>query len=307
MSILSQQPKIAIIILNWNGLNDTLECLESVKKIDYPNYEIIVVDNGSDDGSAAAVAQRYPEIILIKNESNLGYALGNNKGIQKALESGCDYVFLLNNDTTVDQDCLNELLKIAESNPRIGIAGPKIYLYHDPARVWYAGGEIRFREAISVSSGLFRRDRPSFNIPSEVSFITGCAMLVKRTAIEEVGLLDPEYVSYLEDTDWCWRMARKGFKLVYVPGARVYHKVSQSFGSTPYNEKSMYLMGRNAVIFVKRYGTFFRWLKFIFFFWLSVIYALPRELVRGNHKAVLAKVRGFFDGMKGKSQSPDCG
>jgi hypothetical protein len=122
-------------------------------------------------------------------------------------------------------------------------------------------------------------------------------MLVKRKAIEEVGLLDPEYVSYLEDTDWCWRMARKGFTLAYVPAAKVYHKVSQSFGNVPYNEKSMYLMGKNAVLFVKKYGTFTRWLKFIFFFWLSVLYALPRELIRGNQRAVFAKVKGFFEGM----------
>jgi len=219
--------------------------------------------------------------------------------MEKALEGGCDYVFLLNNDTTVDKNCLKELMKMAGSDPRIGIAGPKIHLYHDPARVWYAGGKICFRESISVSRGLFKRDHPSYNKPGEVSFITGCAMLVKRKAMEAVGLLDPEYVSYLEDTDWCWRMAHRGFKLVYVPGARVYHKVSQSFGSTPYNEKSMYLMGRNAVIFLKRYGTFLRWLKFIFFFWLSVLYALPRETGRGNLKAVRAKSRGFFDGLSG--------
>jgi GT2 family glycosyltransferase len=125
-------------------------------------------------------------------------------------------------------------------------------------------------------------------------------MLVKRKAIEEVGLLDPDYISYMEDTDWCWRMRQKGFKLVYVPRATVYHKVSQSFGNTPYNEKTMYLMGRNAVLFVRKYGNLFRWFKFIFFFWLSVLYAFPRETMRGNYKAVFAKIRGFFDGTREK-------
>jgi hypothetical protein len=295
----ASQPKVIIIVLAWNRLSDTLECLESIRKIEYRNYQIMVVDNGSTDGSADAIAARYPEIILIKNESNLGYAAGNNKGIEKALQMGCDYVFLLNNDTTVDAACLDELIKTAASDSRIGAAGPKIYLYQDPSVVWYAGGDICFREAISVTRGWFKPDRPAFNRPGEVSFITGCAMLVKRKAIEEVGLLDPEYVSYLEDTDWCWRMAQKGFKLAYVPAAKVYHKVSQSFGSNPYNQKSMYLMGRNAVLFMKKHGTFTRWLKLIFFFWLSVLYALPREIVRGNLKAVCAKVRGFFDGLRG--------
>jgi len=300
MSTTPYQPKVFIIILSWNRLNDTLECVESVKKIDYRNFEIMVVDNGSTDGSAEVVEKRYPNITLIKNERNVGYAIGNNRGIEKALEMGCEYVFLLNNDTTIDAACLNELVRIAESDAHIGAVGPKIYLYQNPAIVWYAGGEILFREAISVSRGLFKKDRPSYNTIREVSFITGCAMLVKRKAIEEVGLLDPDYISYMEDTDWCWRMRQKGFKLVYVPSARVYHKVSQSFGNTAYNEKTMYLMGRNAVLFVKKYGTFMRWLKFIFFFWLSVAYALPREAMRSNQKAVFAKIKGFIDGIRGK-------
>ncbi len=292
------QPKVIIIVLAWNRLSDTLECLDSVKKIAYRNYEVIVVDNGSTDGSAETIAARYPDIILLNNECNLGYAAGNNRGIEKALSIGCDYVFLLNNDTTLDAAGLDELIKTAESDSRIGAAGPKIYLYQDPSVVWYAGGDICFREAISVTRGWFKRDHPSYDRPGEVSFITGCAMVVKRKTIEAVGLLDKEYGSYLEDTDWCRRMSHKGFKLAYVPAAKVYHKVSQSFGSIPYNEKSMYLMGRNAVLFVNKYGSYFHWLKFIFFFWLSVLYALPRETARGNLKAVRAKIKGFFDGLR---------
>ena len=297
MTVLSHQPKVIVIILSWNRLNDTLECLESVKKIDYQNFDTIVVDNGSTDGSVEVVGKRYSDIILIRNERNLGFAVGNNIGIEKAMEMGGDYVFLLNNDATIDAACLHELVETSESDSRIGAVGPKILLYQDSTRVWYAGGEILFREAISVSRGLFKKDCPSYNTMREVSFITGCAMLVKRSVIEKVGQFDPEYISYMEDTDWCWRIRQKGFKLLYVPSARVYHKVSQSFGSPPYNEKTMYMLGRNAVLFVKKYGTLIRWLKFIFFFWLSVLYAFPREAMRGNHKAVFAKVRGFFDGI----------
>ena len=295
---ISNQPKVFIIILNWNNLQDTIECLESVKKLDYHNFEIMLVDNGSTDGSIQVLEKRYPEIILLKNERNLGFAVGNNNGIEKAMELGCEFIFLLNNDTTVDRDCLKELVKTAVSDSRIGIVGSKIHLFQDPSMVWYAGGEILFREAISVSKGLFKRDRSSYNTMREVSFITGCAMLVKREAIEKVGLFDPAYISYMEDTDLCWRMKKKGFKLLYLPSARVYHKVSQSFGNTAYNQKTMYLMGKNAVLFVKRYGNVIRWLKFVTFFWLSIIYALPREAIRGNHKAVFAKIRGFLDGIR---------
>lgn len=301
---ITYQPKVFIIVLTWNNLRDTGECLESVRQLDYGNYEIILVDNGSTDGSIRVLEKEYPEIILLKNSANLGFALGNNRGIEKALERGCDFIFLLNNDTTLDRDCLSKLVGLAISDPGIGIVGPKIYLFKEPSIVWYAGGEILFRDAISVTRGLFKKDRPSYNSMREVSFITACAMLVNRKAIEQVGLLDPEYISYLEDTDWCWRIKRKGFRLVYLPSARVYHKVSRSFGNTAYNEKTMYLMGRNAVLFVKKYGSVTRWLKFITFFWLSIIYAFPREVIKRNHKAVFAKIRGFFDGIRGKRQEP---
>ncbi len=296
----SHQPKVCIIILNWNNLQDTVECLESVKKLDYQNFETILVDNGSTDGSVQSLEKRYPEIILLKNETNVGYVVGNNKGIEKAMALGCDFIFILNNDTTVESRCLKELVKTAVSDSRIGIVGPKIYLFQDPSLVWYAGGEILFRDAISVTRGLFKKDRPSYNTMKEVSFVTGCAMLIKSEAIEEVGLFDPHYISYMEDADLCWRMKNVGFKLVYLPTAIVYHKVSRSFGKTAYNEKTMYLMGRNAVLFVKRYGNVTQWLKFILFFWLSIIYAFPRETIRGNHKAVFAKIRGFFDGIREK-------
>ena len=295
---ITNQPKVFIIILNWNNLQDTVECLESVKKLNYQNFEIILVDSCSTDGSVRVLEEEYPEVILLKNERNLGYAVGNNRGIEKAMGLGCEYIFLLNNDTTIDRDCLKELVKTAVSDSHIGIVGPKIYLYQNPSIVWYAGGEILFRDAISVTRGLFKMDRPSYNTMRGVTFITGCAMLVKKEAIEEVGLFDPHFVSYLEDTDLCWRMKKKGFKLVYVPDAKIYHKVSQSFGTTAYNEKTMYLMGRNAVLFVKRYGNFTQWLKFITFFWLSIIYAFPRETMKRNHKAVFAKIRGFFDGIR---------
>lgn len=299
---ISHQPKVFIIILNWNNLQDTVECLESLKKLDYQNFEIVLVDNASTDGSVQVLEEEYPEVILLKNERNLGYAVGNNKGIEKAMELGCDFIFLLNNDTTVDGNCLKELVKTAESDLHIGIVGPKIYLFQDSSLVWYAGGEILFRDAISVTRGLFKRDRHSYNTIKEVSFITGCAMLVRKRAIEEVGLFDPHFESYMEDADLCWRMKKKGFKLVYVPDAKIYHKVSQSFGNTAYNEKTMYLMGRNAVLFVKRYGNFTRWLKFFTFFWLSIIYAFPRETMKRNHKAVFAKISGFFDGIRERKE-----
>jgi hypothetical protein len=299
----ANEPKVFVIILTWNNLQDTAACLESVQTLNYSNYEIILVDNGSTDGSIQVLAKKYPGVILIKNDDNVGFALGNNRGMETALERGCDYIFLLNNDTTLDRDCLSELVRLAISDPRVGMVGPKIYLFQDSSIVWYAGGEIVFREAISVSRGFFKKDRPAYNTGGEVTFVSGCAMLVRRKAIDEVGLFDPGYGFYMEDTDWCWRMRSKGFKLMYLPSARVYHKVSRSFGSTAYNEKTMYLMGRNAVIFVKKYGTFFRWLKFIFCFWLSIIYAFPREVIKGNHKAVFAKVRGFFDGMRIRGQN----
>lgn len=147
---MSKLPKVSIIVLNWNRLMDTSECLETLQKVEYENKEIIVVDNGSSNGSQDYIRRNYHDIMLVENTENLGFAEGNNKGIQLALRNGADYVFLLNNDTIVDRNVIEELIEVAETDILIGFLGPKIYYYNEPNRIWSAGGDYQ--------NGLFKAE-----------------------------------------------------------------------------------------------------------------------------------------------------
>jgi GT2 family glycosyltransferase len=221
---------VYIIVLTWNGKADTLECLQSLQKLSYPNYKIIVVDNASIDGTAEEVLQLYPTVELIRNSLNLRFAGGNNVGIKAALKNQADYILLLNNDTTVAENFLSHLIEAAESDEQVGMAVPKIYYHSDPKRIWYAGGKIDWWSGSISHSGVRETDNGQFEKIKTTDYITGCAMLVKKNVIEKIGILDESYFIYGEDADWSLRVVRAGFKLLFVPKAIIWHKVSVSTG-----------------------------------------------------------------------------
>jgi GT2 family glycosyltransferase len=221
-----KDPKVSIIILNWNGLADTIECLESLKKITYPNYEVIVVDNASSGDDVKVLGERYGDYIhIIQNDRNYGFARGNNVGIRYALDKGTDYVLLLNNDTVVAPDFLDEMVKVAESDERIGIVCPKMYLYSQPDKVHFDG-------AVKVSlwwGTLTDRLKPGDERPViDTEFATGAAMLVRRRTLEQIGLLPEEYFFGIEDIDYSLRALRHNFKIVVARKATVWHKISRT-------------------------------------------------------------------------------
>src|SRR3990170_4180108 len=176
-------PNVVFVILNWNQGEITAECLESLQALTYPNYGVVVVDNGSTDGSQKIISSRFPNITLIENGINLGFSEGNNVGIKYALLQCADYVLLLNNDTVVSPDFLNELVEVAESDPRIGVTTPKIY-YFGGKCIWCAGAHIdwrsgkTFRLRAEEIDGLMEEE-----IPCEVNFVSACCMLVKRCVL----------------------------------------------------------------------------------------------------------------------------
>jgi GT2 family glycosyltransferase len=253
-------PKVAIIILNWNGLADTLACLESLYRMDYPNSEIIVVDNGSVDESVPVIPKRFPAVTLIENGKNMGFTGGNNVGLRHALAQGADYALLLNNDTEVAPDFLRQLVQAMEADPTVGIAGPTIY-YHEQADViWSAGGAIDWRRGSTRMVGLNERDEGQFGAePHTVDFVTGCATLVRQAVMEQVGLLDERFFAYYEETEWCVRVRQAGFKIVHVPQAKVWHKIPlDGRESSPLVH---YYMTRNRLLFLKATGAGLRaWL-----------------------------------------------
>jgi GT2 family glycosyltransferase len=247
-------PKVSIVVLNWNGLENTLECIESLSKINYPDYEIIVVDNGSLDGSAQALKDPRYKITLLENSENIGFSAGNNVGIHHALRLGTDYVFLINNDTVVDPDVLSILVDESKRDVRTGIIGPKIYNYYEPGKVWFAGASIDWKTGESLHLSHEEIDNGKLNSVIEVDRLTGCAMLIKRVVFEEIGLLDPDYFLYFEDVDFCVRARKAGYKNICVQYAKVWHKVSMSTRAKEGSPLHTYYHNRNRLIFLEKHG-----------------------------------------------------
>jgi len=293
-------PKVSIIILNWNGLEDTVECLESLKKITYPNYQLIVVDNGSEGNDADVLRERFGNYIhIIKNDKNYGFTGGNNIGIRYILNnSEPDYFLLLNNDTVVDPEFLTEMVKVAESNPSIGMAGPKAYFYDDPNRFWLVWFEVDMRVGQAFHGRGRKIDRGQYENIRQVGYIPGSCLLVKRKVIQHVGLLDESYVNYWDETDYCFRARKTGYKIVYVPKAKIWHKVQQ----TQKRESGFrwYYRARNHFRFMRSHATksqYRSFLLYFFGFYLWFITGICLIYHRGDVKALLGFYRGVRDGL----------
>ncbi len=238
---------IAVIILNWNGIEDTLECLESVSGIEFENFFVLVVDNGSTDDSCARIKEEYPEVILIENDVNLGFAGGNNVGIRYALANGAEYIFLLNNDTVVDPRILTRLLSASHICGDNGIFGPKIYHHAEPDLVWYGGTRW------DASSLTF--DHNAFGDMENIcstAYVCGCALFIPASVVVRLGWMDIRYFLIFEDVEWCYRARLLGIESYFVPAATVWHKVSSSFGGA-LSPMAVYYHARNFLLWGERH------------------------------------------------------
>ncbi len=246
-------PRVAIIVLTYNGVEDTLACLASLERLDYPreHYCIVVVDNASQDGTPAAVREACSRAVVIENGANLGFAAGNNVGLRYALAQGFDYALLLNNDTEAAPNLLSALVAAAESDPRAGAVGPIIHYHAAPTRVWSAGGWIDWEQGISRMEGEVE-DQGQFTATREVDFVTGCAMLLRRAALERAGLLDERFFMYFEETEWCVRARRAGFRILFAPQAKLWHKIPLNARFD--KEYLAYYMTRNRLLFLRATG-----------------------------------------------------
>lgn len=246
-------PGVAIIVLTYNGVSDTLACLASLRRLDYPaaRVQVVVVDNASSDATVAEVRTHFPEVVVVENGANLGFAAGNNVGLRYALDNGFAYALVLNNDTELAPDTLQALVAAAEADPRAGAVGPLIYYHAAPARVWSAGGAIDWRRGICRMEGEID-DVGQFAAIREVDFVTGCAMLIRRAALERAGLLDERFFMYFEETEWCVRAARAGFRILFVPQAKLWHKIPLDARFD--KEYLAYYMTRNRLLFLRATG-----------------------------------------------------
>lgn len=294
MDTSTQPPSVAAIVLNYNGREVTLQALASLSELDYRPLALIVADNGSTDGSYQAIAEAFPAVTQVRTEENLGPAGGANLGIRHALDEGYDYLLILNNDIEVAPDMVTEMVRLAESDPAIGLVGPKAYYYWDRERLWATGGRIVFREAATKERGIGELDHGQYDRDEDTGYVNGCAQLVKRAVFEEIGLWDPLFHLCFEDADFSLRARRAGWRSAYAHRARLWHMVSVSTGG--YRPPKTYHSARSTAIFIRRHASPARWVGAIAMIALALPAAFVRELFRGNAAAVWAKARGFYDG-----------
>lgn len=255
-------PLVYIIVLNWNGYKDTVTCIESLKKISYKNYRILLIDNGSTDKSVEILKKKYPKIPIIVSNINVGYSAGNNLGIQSALKHGAKYILLLNNDTVVSKDFLSTLVSAAENNHETGMVSPLIYFLDNPQTIYSSGGYLTFTSVYPFTDTEFKMlDKGQSQKPKAVDLLIGCCLLIKTEVIKSIGLLDEDYFLYVEDMDYSFRAKRAGFKLFMIPQAKIWHKGSSSTGGRTsitrqyYNTRNLFLfarknlLGRDRIIF----------------------------------------------------------
>ncbi len=244
--------RVTAVVLSWNGRDDTLQCLSSLAGVEYAPLEVIVVDNGSSDGSPEAVEEEFPEAIVVRMGRNAGFSGGVNAGIEAAIARGADAVLLLNNDMVVEPGFLEPL--VAALTPGVGAACSQILFAESPDRVWYAGATFRPRRGHHGRNiGFGEAPRPASVPPYPVDCACGGAMLMSREALAEIGLFDEELFAYREDLDWSLRAARAGRRVVVVPASIVRHRVSASTGGES-SPTSLYYDVRNGLVLSERYA-----------------------------------------------------
>lgn len=298
-----QHKSVGVVLVNWNGGELTLPCIESLHAGSTQPELIVVVDNASTDGSSEVIEQSFPTVILIRNKENLGFTGGNNIGINFCIDAGMDYIWVLNNDTEVDRECLTELINFMNSNPGAAGCCGKI-LYDAPAdTIWYAGATYDSNTLKSKHRGALEKDKGQYNNAEITPFITGCSMFVRRSAWQSVGLFDDIFFAYGEDLDWCIRSAHAKLSLWYAPQAIIYHKVSRSFTkktvkcagfTTPFMVK---LVLRNRLFIINKYSSGFQKFQLIFRELIYAIIYLCGLLVLFRYQKVPAVWQGIHEGL----------
>jgi GT2 family glycosyltransferase len=289
-------PGVGVVILNYNGRSLADRCIRSVLKSAYTNKEIILVDNASTDGSVEYLRVAFPGLVVLRNSENLGVAGGRNRGFREAIRRRCDYVLSLDNDARIDGQLIDELVKVAESDPHIGVVGPKTYADDDSRTIQCAGGRITYTQNICAQRGLGEADRGQYDKIEDVDYFPGFGFMARRDVFEKLNFVDENFIGYgHEDSDFCVRATQLGYRVVYVPKALLWHRGSSTIGR--YSPRKKYLEAVNSAYFVRKYGTLKDRMKYAFFAGFGLIYALAVQSLRGNHRAVFAKARGIWDGL----------
>lgn len=287
-------------VVHWGNPADTLTCLRSVAASARPASALIVVDNGTAALRDPDVRAAAPGAELLTARQNLGFAGGSNVAIRHALAAGAEYVLLLNNDATLEPDCVDELVRVALASPDVGAVGAKVLSASDPRTLWAAWGRVTWRAALVELVGQGEADGPQFDDTREVDWVSGCAMLLSRAALESVGLLDERFFAYHEDVDWCTTARSRGYRIVYAARARVRHRGSGSLGGRGPANPVRYLTARNTILFARKHAGLGDWVRL----GVTIAASLPAEWLRrrreGQADVVRLLVRGYVDGLLGR-------
>ncbi len=279
------QPKVGVVILNYKVKKEVLGCLKSLLDSSYKNLQIILVDNNSDDRIEEEV-KKYKEVEFIQSGENLGYTGGNNIGMKKLLEDGCEYIFVLNPDTQITKGCIFELVDAMEEDKEIGVCGPKI-LFDDRETIWFAGGKFDTDNVLGSHIGVDEKDLGQYNEDRECDYISGAAFFIRASVLKRVGLYDERFFLYYEDSDLCYRIKKVEKKIMYISSATVYHGNAKSTGvGSPLQD---YFITRNRMLFAKKHLSF------------RTQFALFREALRNRkNKVRWMAFQDFLTGNFGK-------
>ncbi len=282
--------KLFIIIVNWNLKSDTIACIQSLKQAGADLEKIIVVDNGSVDGSVADLRKQFHDALqIIEVKANLGFAAGANLGIRKAMQQGAEWLLLINNDTWVATDFITELSTAIQSRPDISVFGPAIYYANNTDKIWYLGERLIPGTMLTINHFRGKPLPANLSVVLPVDFLSGCCMIVSRKAFEDIGLLDANLFMYGEEVDWCWRARRAGHHCAAIPSAVMWHKISASSNCIPSN--TLYLRIRNQIWEYRRYGNIIQHV-------LLIAFTLFRILIINVHQKNSLRLswRGWIDG-----------
>lgn len=287
---LMAQPRVVTVILNTNRRDDTCALLASLEKMTYQNHRVIVLDNASTDGSVPAIRSAYPTVQIIALEKNLGYAGNNNVGIKAALAQHAEWVFVLNEDTILAPDCLTQLIRVGQDNAQTGIVGPMVYHHNEPDIIQSAGGKMgRDWRAWHVAQNEF--DQGLFSLAREVDWISGCAILVRRELIEQVGMLDERFFYYWEETEWCLRARKSGWRIMHVPQAKLWHKgVQRDYHPSP--SVTYYATRNRFLVLAKHHAPILAWIVA----WVQTLRTLASWSIRPKWRTMLAHRNAMWQG-----------
>ncbi len=282
-------PTVLIVIINWDGKEDLLECLASIRRLNYPktNYKVLVVDNGSNDGSQAAISKNYPDVYLLQNKHNIGYVKAVNQGIEYGLNLGVDYIWIFNNDVIVQEDSLNRLIEIGQQDEDIGVIAPVIYSYDNPEEIDNAGYKINFwtgrLKKLKFGRDVFNNHGDKV---TDVDSQLGCSNLIRTSVFKKVGSFQTIYKLYFEETDFNVRARQNGFRVVVVKDAKVWHKNASTMNRFIF--RKAYLLLRNLFLFELLNAGLKHLLVFIpFYFFVH----LPYFIIRGSIYGMTVKLK----------------